>query len=511
MKVAATLLLTALAGLAATTPVWAQKSADTLRVGFRDPVSTVDVYQDAKPEIAFSEVAVFDFLVVYDTKTKEYKPDLAVSWNRIDPKTVEFKLRQDIKFHDGSDFTADDVVGTLKYLIDPASNLRFNNVKDWLAGVEKVDKYTVRLIEKNPTPYDLSALTVVPIYPISIFGSFANKSDFGRTHPIGTGPYKVEYVDPNKGIMLVRNEAYPKDRPWHMPGRIGRIHAIPIPDLQTEIAQLVTGGIDLISQIPKDQAEQLATVPDLAVTASQGVVFYFMSMDSVNRSGNAALSNPQVREALEMAVDRQALAKDIVAGGKVIHPIDILCIDTQIGCAGTTKPPAFDVAAAKALLGKAGYPGGFDAEVTSIPGAEAISEAVAGQLEKIGVRTKVDHPVFAAYREKQRAGKLQILVAHWSAGGQPDVATTMDYYFDGGPRDYYHDDIISKLRMAGAIEIDPVKRTDIYRQVFDRVNERHYIMPLTNFPSVFVHTKDLVVELGAINPADAEWAQMHWQ
>ena len=93
-----------------TSPVMAQKSKDTLRIGFYDPISIVDATYDPKPETGFLSGAVYDNLLAYDRKSGEFKPSLAKSWKRIGAKTIEFKLRDDVKFHDGSEFDADDVV-----------------------------------------------------------------------------------------------------------------------------------------------------------------------------------------------------------------------------------------------------------------------------------------------------------------------------------------------------------------------------------------------------------------
>ena len=490
----------------------AQKAQDTLRIGLQDPVSTVDIAQDPKPETSFTSEAVFDGLLVYVPASHEFKPELAESWRRVDPRTLEFKLRHDVKFHDGSPFTADDVVYTINYLVDPASKIRFGDNWAWIEKAEKIDPYTVRIIAKKPVAYDLARLaTNTPIYPAAIHGKLADKSEFGRKTPVGTGPYKVEYVDPTKGVMLVRNPDYKLGAPWRPAAQIGRIHLIPIPDLQTEIAQLMTGGLDLIHEVPKDQAEQLAATPGFAMTANQGVVFYYMSLDSVNRSGNAALSNMDVRKALMMAVDRKSLVQNIVPGGKAVQVVDALCVKIQIGCSYDSAPPAFNPEAAKQLLAKSGYPDGFDAEITTFPGAYAVAEAVAGQLRKIGVRASVDKRTFVGYREKQRDGKLQILVGHWSSGGLPDVASTMTYYFGGGPRDYWHDAAIDKWLLEAEGEMDPAKRSAIYHEVFDYVNAHYYIMPLTTFPSILVHTSELVVEPGSLSPAGAALDMMHWK
>lgn len=506
-----TVIIAALVAALAAAPAFAQEAKDTLRIGFLDPISTVDLYFDPKPETGLTSRSVFETLIHYDPADGEFKPVLAESWKRVDDKTLEFKLRRDVKFHDGSPFDADDVVYTINFLIDPKVNLRFKSNFTWIDKAEKIDQHTVRITAKRPTAYDLARMAVsVAILPSDVHSKFDVKSDFGRKTPIGTGPYKVEHVDPTKGVTLVKNEDYRHSNPWNRAASIGRIHAMPIPDLQTQIAQMMTGGLDLIHEVPKDQAEQLVTNPDFAMTALQGLVFYYMSMDSVNRSGNEALSDQRVRKALSMAIDRGSLARNVITGGSVVTPIDAICIKTQVACEFSTAPPAFDREGARKLLADAGYPNGFDIEITSIPGAQKVAEAIAGELRKIDVRAKVDHRTFGSYRKKQREGKLQVLVSHYSSGGLPDASALLAFFFGGGARDYWRDETLAELRKKGESTIDPERRRDIYRQAFDRVNEMNYIMPITTSPAVFVHTREVRIAPGSLNPGGADLFRISW-
>src|ERR1035437_3155464 len=242
----------------------AQKAKDTLRVAYRAPISTVDVNIEPQPETIVSSSLVFDFLILFDPESQSYRPGLAESWKQVDPLTLEFKLRQGVKFHDGSDLTADDVVYTFNYLTDPKSKLRYSTTYEWLARTVKIDKYTVRMIAKRPTPYALARLSNGgAILPAAVHGKLADKTEFGRKNPVGTGPYKVEYVDSSRGISFVKNDLFKSPGPWRPAASISRIHILPMPDMQTQIAQLMTGGVELILAASKDEADQLAKTPNL--------------------------------------------------------------------------------------------------------------------------------------------------------------------------------------------------------------------------------------------------------
>jgi peptide/nickel transport system substrate-binding protein len=255
----------------------------------------------------------------------------------------------------------------------------------------------------------------------------------------------------------------------------------------------------------------LGANPAFAVTASQGLTWQYMTIDSINRSGNAALSNLKVRQALVRAIDRKLVAHEVLAGGDVVQVLDGLCVPIQIACEFSSKPPSYDPAAARALLADAGYPDGIDLEITATPGSQGLGEALAGELRKIGVRARVDKVTFAGYRQKQRDGKAQIIVGQWPSSGLPDVSATTQFFFDGAARDYWHDKEIAGLAETALTTLDENARKALYGKIFDRVNELSYILPVSTKPDVFVHTKDLYITPGSINAYGAVPWEMRWR
>jgi peptide/nickel transport system substrate-binding protein len=491
----------------------AQKAKDIVRLAFVDPISTVLDYDDPKSETRLTSAMVFDNLVCFDPATRSFKPLLAAAWRQVDDRTIEFKLRDDVLFHDGSKLTADDVVYTLGWIIAPNNNLRFL-AEDfgWLDHVEKIDATTVRLVAKQPTPTALAHLSVsAPILPAKLHGPLADKRDFGHLAPIGSGPYKVVSLDAGRGIEFVKNDAYRHGGDCKHAPEIGHIRVLPMPDEQTQIAELATGGLDLLKVFSKDQADMLGANPAFTVTASQGLTWQYMTIDSINRSGNAALSNLKVRQALVRAIDRKLVADEVLAGGDVVQVLDGLCVPIQIACEFSSKPPSYDLAAARALLADAGYPDGIDVEITATPGSQGLGEALAGELRKIGVRARVDKVTFAGYRQKQRDGKAQIIVGQWPSSGLPDVSATTQFFFDGAARDYWHDKEIAGLAATALTTLDENARKALYGKIFDRVNELSYILPISTKPDVFVHTKDLYITPGSINAYGAVPWEMRWR
>lgn len=506
------LLLASVAALAAATaPACAQKAKDTLRIAYLDQISTSDPYIDPQPETTLTSDAVYGKLFVYSPTERQVRPGLAESWTQVDPLTLDIKLREGVKFHDGVEFTADDAVYTLRYISDPKSNLRFGNNWKWIKSVEKTGPYSIRLVASAPTPFALTRLaTGTPMFPAHLHQKFEGRGEFGRRSAVGTGPYKAEYIDAGKGVMLVRNDAYVSPGPWSPKPTIGRIHITSIPDVQTQAAQLMTGGIDVILSAPNDQTEQLAAMPNLTTTAIDNTVYYYLNLDALGRSGVEPLKKLEVRKALFQAIDRKGLVASFVAGGNRVKVINAPCTDIQVGCAVSNAPPDFNPRAAREALTRAGYANGFPVEITSIFGAHELAEAVAGQLRGVGVRATVARATMAAYRDKQTSGQLPMLVSHYSSGGLPDVSAVVDFYIGAKPRDYWGDAEMARMMDEAAVEMDSGKRDALYRRIFDRMNEMAYVLPISTHPAVLVHSREVTMPTISSLFSGVEYNNIKW-
>ncbi len=497
--------------IATAMPGHAQKAKDTLRIAFADHISTILQVDDPKGDTRATTDAVFDTLVCYDAPSKSFKPLLATSWKQVDDLTLEFKLRDDVKFHDGSTLTADDVVYTLNWLVDPNNKLRYDEL-NWMAKAVKLDATTVQIVSKSKTPIALMRIALsAHIYPAKIHAAFETKSDFGRKNPVGTGPYKVVSVDSSKGIVLVKNGLYRAINDCKPAATIGTIQITPILDSQTRMAQLMVGGIDLTRADNNDEVKMATAVPTLMSTATTGVIFHYLAFDAIGRSGVAPLSNPKVRQALVQGINRDLIMKTVVAGGDQVKIVNAICVSMQQGCVEPTiKPFPYDAAAAKRLLTEAGYPNGFDLEITAMPASHSLGEALTGELRKLGIRANLEKVSFPTYRSKQVAGKLQALAGQWTSLGLPDLAPTMDFYFSG-QRDYWNDADIKALAAEAAESLDLKVRETAYRKIFDRINERSYILPLSTMPGVFIHTKDIQIAPDSINVYGAVFQELRWK
>jgi peptide/nickel transport system substrate-binding protein len=487
---------------------FADKASGTLHLAAAQPVQEISYYYDPSPDTVFESEAVYDDLVSYDVKSGKVEPLLAKAWRRIDPQTLEFDLRDDVKWQDGTKFGAGDVAYTLKWLSDPATVLRFKGNWSWIDKVEQIGDDKIRVHAAKPTPFDLVRFAyVTAILPQHQAGTPQEKG----YHPIATGPYRATQIDDAKGIVLERNDDYKHGNPAKPGSNIKRITLQPIREIGNLVGQLLAGNLDMIN-VPLQAAQDLAQDPRFEMSIVQGSSFMYVAYDSRGRSGAKPVTDERVRKALTLAIDRNALL-NLVAGDAKLETPGAMCWRSQAGCDYSQALPPFDPAAAKKLLAEAGYPNGFDIEITTFTGsATQIAEAVAGQWHAIGVNAKIDAQAVVSYRKKQQEGKIQVMVAAWPSGNFPDVSSTVDAFFAAGPSDYSGDQELHDLAAQSNAAMDPDARKAIGRKMFDRATQKFFFLPISPYPTILVHTKEVAVtQSERFTPLGYEVSDLNWK
>lgn len=486
----------------------AGKADDTLRIAVSDWWSTLDPYQFPLDEAAVFFRVVYEPLISYDERAHKYVPRLAKSWKRIDERTIEFQLREDVKFHNGDKFDADDVVETIKFVGDPNVQIRFKDLYNWVEKVEKLGPYTVRIIAKKTFATDLETIAYrFYVYDSKILNKLENKADYGRVSPVTTGAYKVVSLDQQKMVLERFEDYYDKNGPMRAP--IKRVIVTPIPDRQTQIAQFLTGNIDVIRNATADTARELGKMPDTRVTATHAGLMLYLQLDALGRSDNKVMKDQRVRKAFMAAIDRQALAKTVIPGGEVAEMLDGICVKADIGCSSSTTPPAYNPEEAKKLLAEAGYADGFDMEFNVHEPIKEIGEAIAGMVRKVGIRASIRPLPISLYVRLRGEGKFTAFLGFYPTGAQPDMDNILDLFFNG-TRDYWNDPVIQAAQKAGAAELDEAKRPAIYQQAIDQVNKMNYILPIADLPLVFVHSKDVRIADDPLSPINTEVQDFMW-
>ncbi len=492
----------------------AEKAKDTLRIAFDQPVRLIDAIHNPNPESNLVDRAVMDTLIAYDPSTKTYKGQLAESWSEVDNTTLDIKLRHGVKFHDGSEMTADDVLYSFAYVSDPNVNFLFKDARfGWFDKAEKLDPYTVRIHSKEPTAIILARLWGgPPILPAHIHSKLADKSAFGR-NPIGTGPYKVASFDAATGnIVLVKNPDYNWGG-YEPPARIGRIEIYPIPDAQSQLAKVMVNDLDLVFHVDYEQAQAVAAAnPNYKIFVAPTISFSYIFFDTADRSGIHVFKDKRVREAMLRAIDVDTMRKALLPPEFASKPrMEAMCHPAHIDCAWSEKPVSYDPGKAKALLAEAGLAGDFDLELLTWGQAKVIAEAVAGDLRKVGVRATVNAATVNVFQKARGDGKAQTQVTLWdNGGGAPDVDNTATFFYLPGSRNYTDDAELTQWTAAGSRETDPEKRLAIYRKLFDRVTEERYGMPLVELPAVLIQSKNLVIDTNHTKPEGFLFNRLSW-
>ena len=485
LKLAAGALLAAL--LAVSGPAVAGKKDDTVRFAYDQAPESVDPFFNNVRIGVIIGANVWDTLVVLDPKTNEYKGNLAKSWKQVDDKTIEFDLREGVKFHNGEDFDADSVVYTLNFVADPANKVTTQANVNWIDKATKVGKYKVRLTTKQVFPAAIEYLAgPVVMHPAKYYAEVGPKGQ--NTKPVGTGPYKVASYLPGKSITLEKNTAYFKDSPKGA-AKIGKIEIRFIPDRQTQMAERLSGNGDLIMHVPKDQADQAVKVPHLQVVSGETMRIAFMQLNTLENTPTPALKDARVRKAIAHAIDRESIVKNIVgAGSRVLHS---QCFPSQFGCTdqGAARY-AYDPALAKKLLAEAGFPNGFETEIFAYRERNQ-TEAVINNLQQVGIKAKLNFSQYAAMRDAIRAGKASLTHQTWGSFSVNDVSASIPVWFGGESDDVTKDKEVQDLLKKGNNSVDPNVRKQAYQQALKRIADNGYSVPLWSLPVYYVASKDL--------------------
>ena len=477
----------------AASPALAGKSDDSLIWATDREVNVPLPYYENVREMVVMSRLVWDTLLYRDPKTFEYKPQLATDYKWVDNVTIEMNLQKGVKFHNGQSFSADDVVETFNHISSPDSRVLSRRNVSWIKNAEKLGDYKIRINLVKPFPAALEFLSgPLAILPKGIWATAKTdakgKKDYGTIAPIGTGPYKMTKVVTGERIEMEKNTGYwngPKGKP-----SIGKIVFRTVPDPETQVAELLTGSLDWIWDVPKDKAEDLAKTGQLTVKNVPTMRVSYITMDHAGRSGKK--DNPwlkaKVRQAVAHAIDREAIAKNLVGGASsVIHSA---CYPTQFGCTQEVPQYNYDPAKAKKLLAEAGYPDGFKTDIYAYRQRE-YTEAVMGYLAKVGIKTNLKYMQYKALRGIVWDGKAAFHHMTWGSSSMNDVSAITSHFFKHTRDDYCRDDDVKKWLDTGDTSTDPEVRKDAYKKALNRIQENLCWLPMFTYAKYYAWTKDL--------------------
>jgi len=472
-------------------PAFADKKNDTLNIAFSKELETLDRYFNTAREGIVVSRHVFDNLLYRDPVTYEYKGLVAKSFKWNSTTELEIVLREGITFHNGQKLTADDVVYTLNFAANPDNKVKTQRYSSWIDNVVKTGEYSVKIMLKKPFPAAFEFLSGAnPIYPKDYYAEVGTKG-FG-VKPIGSGPYKIIEVVPGKKIVMVKNEAYFKDSPKGQ-ASISKIIWRTLPEVNTQMAELMTGALDWIYLVPPDQAAKLAKNPNLTVTPAETMRIGYLVFDAADRSGKEhGMDNPyvklQVRQAINHAINRDSIAKNLIGGQS--RAVYSACFPSQFGCEQDVKQYDYNPEKAKKLLAEAGYPDGFE---TTLYGYRnrPFAEAIIGDLAAVGIKANLMIMKYAALREKARAGKAQMQFLTWGSYSINDVSAITSHFFEFEADDLSRDPVVKDLLIEADTSIDMDKRKKLYSDALKRIADEAYWCPMFTYVSNNCYSKDL--------------------
>lgn len=486
--------------------------AQTLTIGVRAGPESIDPHFTATGTHAEALKHVFDTLV-WSGDQLQLEPGLASSWKPLDQTTWEFKLQPGVKFHDGSDFTAEDVkfsIERVPMVSGPNPTTPFvRRAKE----VKIVDPLTVHILTDGPAPTlpnDFVRLFIVSHKAAAgLTRETANEAFNTGKAAIGTGPFRFVSWTPKSELVLERFDGY-----WRGPAAWERVIRKELPNDAARVAQLKAGQVDMIVRVPAADVPTLKRDPKLNVVTGDTIYIFNVELDQREKSpqisakdGSPLPANPlrdaRVREAMSLAIDRPALAEIAMEGlGKPANQNvtpGILGYDPKLP---EIKP---NIARAKQLLADAGYPNGFKITFSftndRLPGDRAVGTSIAQMLARVGIDAQANGQPTAVFFPARTRGDLSMIMAGWGTlTGEAhytlsSLMQTMNPQAKVGAfnwRSSSNPEMDKLLDQAG-IELDEAKRRDLLVQAANLSLKDNYVIPTVIVGTAWAMQKDKVV------------------
>jgi peptide/nickel transport system substrate-binding protein len=487
------LLAAAALSLAAAAPV----HAANLRWAAQNDILTLDPHSQNHATTNAILMHAYEGLTRYNDKY-EVEPCLATKWTYVSPTQVRFELRKGVKFHDGSPFTADDVVFNFGRIRQPQGTMAV--YVTGISDVKKVDDYTVDLILSAPNPILLR--NIIDFRMMSKTWAEKNKTtnvqdykakeeNFASRNVNGTGPYKILSWQPESRIAMAIHDGW-----WDKhKGNVTQVLYTPIKSDSTRVSALLSGDVDMVTDVPTQDIDKLRADKRLKIIDGPEVRTIFIALDSgsnelkySNVKGKNPFKDKRVREALNLAVDREAIRRSIMRGMSV--PANIMVAPGVNGyAADLDKPLKPDLEKAKKLLAEAGYPQGFEFQLNCpnnrYVNDEKICVALVSMWAKIGVNAKLVAESMATFIQKVQNFDTSAYMLGWGVAtydGQYSLQSLVRTRTTGADGNFnfskVSDTKVDQLTDAMKTETDVAKRNTMIRDALIRTRDEYLFVPL---------------------------------
>ncbi|MDO8420202.1 MAG: ABC transporter substrate-binding protein [Rubrivivax sp.] len=492
MKIKALLLATAMAAVAAL-PAQAQ----TLRWAAQNDILTMDPYAQNHTTTLTVLMHAYEGLTRYNAKY-EVEPALATKWTFMSPTQVRFELRKGVKFHDGTPFTADDVVFSFGRIKQPTSTTTI-----YVAGVsdvKKVDDHTVDFILAGPNPILLRQIVDFRI----MSKAWAEKNNTTKTqdykakeenyasrNAMGTGPFKVTSWVPDQRITMTLNPDW-----WDKhQSNIKEVVYTPIKSDPTRVAALLSGDVDMLTDLPTQDVARLRNDPKLKIVDGPEVRTIFLAPDVGSPElkyssvkGKNPFMDKRVRQALSMSIDREAIKRNTMRGLSI--PAGLMVAPGVNGHSPDIDTPAkVDIDAAKRLLADAGYPDGFEVRLNCpnnrYVNDEEICQNILAMWARIGVKASLVAENMATFSQKFQNFDSSLYMLGWGVAtydAQYMIQSLVRTRTSGADGNFnfskVSDPVVDRLTDAMKTETDVAKRNAMIKEALLRIKDEVLLIPI---------------------------------
>lgn len=402
-------------------------------------------------------VNMFDYLIQNDSEGNKI-PVLATEWEKVNDTTWQFKLRNDVTFHNGDPFTAADVKFTLERVAKDSS-LKQNYLYKQIKEVQIVDDYTVNIVTEVPDPILLNRLSRMGSGMLPSKYIQENGMDVFLQKPVGTGPYKFSSWQKDSSLELVKNENYfAGEVKWE------KVVFRTIPEASTRVSELLAGGVDVAATIP---STDIARIEDTEGTSITSAPTRRVLQILLRHTEGTVTSDPIVREAIDLAIDKQAIVDSIAGGAGVLTRTSVT--PGNFGSDPSLyKKSLYDQEKAKKLLKDAGYTK-EDLKVSFSVATQygEYAEVVAAMLTEVGFEVELNILESTAFYEQFNAKSFGEIFMIGIGNSLNDASNNYGRYMLDqavGETDYNNPEV-EELLQAALVNMDPESRESQYQKV----------------------------------------------
>jgi peptide/nickel transport system substrate-binding protein len=444
----------------AAVPAAAKDRKDTLSVDLPGDAATLDPHVQWDTDSYTIYRNIFDNLLTRDADGK-IVPQIAASWKYVSDTVIDFEIRADVKFHDGTPLTPEDVMFSVKRITNPAFKSpqlgQFNSI----INAEIVPPATVRLTTKEPYPALLAQLVKLSVVPKKYLESVGDTKF--NLEPMGSGPYRLAAWQKGVRVALEANDNYWRGKPFFK-----RVTFQPVPDAATRIADLRTGKADIARGLNSDDTVTLKGDTQLQILSipTERIGYLFVN----------ALWGPtkdvRVRRAIAHALDRGLIIEALLGGYG--RPVDIMLTPVNFGYIADIKGHAHDLARAKALIKEAGAEGAELPFITSPVYDQRIVQAIQQMLGEVGLKVTIsvsDQATFLRRRQGQPQDAGSLSIGRWSCACQDADGVIQPLFHSASTWAKYSNPVYDEAVIKARQTLDPAQRLSWYRKALEIIKE----------------------------------------